>query len=269
MEQRLLELARIARLVWSMRWPNSLLIAALLAGPATAQAPAQKTAQVIQYDAEYEVRYKGRRVARAEFSVGAEDEGGYVFTSETQARGLLKLVAPHAAADRSHFRIVDGRIQPSRFEYEDGSRKGDDNFTLDFDASAGVVRITKAGGTRALPLAEGLLDRGTLQVALMRDLGDCKLPATYRYVDDDGVESYRYERIDDKPVETGIGTLKTVRFAQQGDNSSRRTILWLAPELAYLPVRMEQLRDGELETEFTLDSVTGIERREAGCSGFR
>jgi hypothetical protein len=244
-------------------------LAAALAGLAAAPAPAQDATTVVPYRADYSVRYKGRRVARAEFSVTAEGDGQYVYSSSTKARGLLKLVAPHPAVDRSRFRVTDGAIRPSRFEYEDGSRKGDDNFSIDFDAKTREAHIATADGSKSVPFDAGLLDRGTLQVALMRDLRACRTPGPYRYVDDEGIETYRYERIDDSPAETGIGTLETVRFAQQRENSSRRTILWLAPELAFLPVRMEQLRDGEVETVFTLESLDGIERRPTRCSGLR
>ena len=45
--------------------------------------------------------------------------------------------------------------------------------------------------------------------------------------------------------------------------------LSLARDFAYVPVRMEQLRNGETETVFSLASLTGIPRSESDCSGFR
>jgi len=237
--------------------------AALLPGLAAAQD------RITEYTAEYEVHYKGRRVARAEFGVTADAGGHYTFSASTRARGLLRLASPNPAVERSRFRVEDGSIRPSRFEFEDGSRRGEDNFAVEFDAAANEVRLTTSAGTTTLPGDAGLLDRGSLQVALMRELGACELPGPYRYVDDDGVRTYRYERIEDLPAETGIGALATVRFSQEREGSSRRTILWLAPDLAYLPVRIEQIRDGEIETVFSLESVAGIEREASGCSGFR
>ena len=103
----------------------------------------------------------------------------------------------------------------------------------------------------------------------MHDLGNCRLPDSYRSVDDDGVREYSYTRLEDRPTETGIGELKTVRLSQQREGSSRETILWLAPELAYLPVRIEQIRDGEIETVFTLDDLISIDSRPPTCSGLR
>ncbi|MGD8341392.1 MAG: DUF3108 domain-containing protein [Gammaproteobacteria bacterium] len=224
---------------------------------------------VIEYVAEYEVRYKGRRVARAEFSVAASPSGGYVFQSSTRARGVWRLASPNPAIDTSRFSLEDDRIIPNRFEFQDGSRKAEDSFSVEFDAAAGEARVSGPGGSGSYSFEPGLLDRGSLQVALMRDLGRCMAPGPYRYVDDDGITSYDYERLEDLETDTGMGTLETVRFSQHREGSSRTTVLWLAPGMAYLPVRIEQIRGGEVETVFTLEEASGIESAGPACSGFR
>lgn len=224
----------------------------------------------VPYDANYEVRYKGKRVARAEFSIVAEADGRFAFVSSTEARGLLKLVTPGPTVDRSEFRLdAAGRIEPIRFEYDDGSRKGDDSFVVDFDETAREVRISGAGDPKTLPFGDGLLDRGSLQVALMQSLSDCRLPRSMSYVDDDGISTYDYDRLDDETVDTGIGSFETVRLAQQAKGSSRRTVLSFASRLRYLLVRIEQFRNDELETVFSLDELEGIEPGPPACSGFR
>lgn len=240
------------------------LIACLPAGfPA-----AQGTADIVEYAAEYEVRYKGRHVANAEFSVARTAENRYEFRSTTRARGIWRIASPGPAEESSDFEVRGDQIVPLRFEYQDGSRKGEDNFAISFDEAAGEIHIDGQTGRQTLAFEAGLLDRGSLQVALMLDAAACELPGPYRYVDDDGQRIYRYEQLESRIAETGVGDLHTVRFSQQREGSSRTTVLWLASELAYLPVRIEQIRDGEIETSFTLDDLTGLERSTAGCSGF-
>jgi Protein of unknown function (DUF3108) len=247
---------------------HSITLPLVLAGFATGAVIAAEPETIARYTAEYEVETDGHHVANAEFRV-EENADGYVFSSSARARGVLRMIRPDPAVDRSEFSLVDGRIVPGTFRYEDGSRKGEDNFSVVFDRAAGEVRINTAGGTETLPLEAGILDRGSVQVALMRDLAACRLPGPYRYVDDDGIGEYRFERVDGLAAETGIGTLDTVRFSQQREGSSRQTIFWLAPELAFLPVRIDQFRNGELKTSFTLDDVEGLERKPSACSGFR
>jgi hypothetical protein len=245
------------------------LAAAALASLAGSVGLTAESSGVTEYQATYEVQYKGRRVAAAEFSVAANAASEFTFYSSTRARGLLRLAAPNPATEQSRFMIENGRLKPVDFNYADGSRKGEDNYAVEFDQAAREIRVTSESGPQILPLEHDLLDRGTLQVALMRDLTACKPPDAYRYVDDDGINLSRYERLDDQPAETGIGTLPTQRYSQQREGSSRKTVLWMAPELAYLPVRIEQFRNGELETVFSLDSVAGIERQASTCSGLR
>jgi hypothetical protein len=232
-------------------------------------APAADGDSVAEYSAEYEVRHNGNRVALAHFSVSAESAGGYVFGSVTEARGLLpRLAAPRPITERSRFTVAAGQLRPAAFSYEDGSRKGDDNYSIAFDAAAGSVRISSQAGNQTLTYEADLLDRGSLQVALMQGLAACRVPGAIRYVDDDGIRTYDYQRLEDRDTATGLGTVATVRLSQQRAGSSRRTIIWFARDYGYVPVRIEQFRDGEVDTEFTLASLTGIERSESACSGF-
>jgi hypothetical protein len=241
----------------------------LLAGLAGAAAFAAEPGAVAEYTAGYEVRNGGRHVANAEFRVARGEGGSFVYESSARARGMLRLLRPDPAVELSEFRAADDGVVPIGFRYEDGSRKGEDNFAVEFDRDAGLVRVTGPSGALTEPLEPGLLDRGSLQVELMRDLAACRLPGPYRYVDDDGIGEYRYERLEDLETQTGIGTLDTVRFAQRREGSSRETILWLAPALRFLPVRIEQIRNGELDTSFVLEELAGIAREAPPCPAFR
>jgi Protein of unknown function (DUF3108) len=234
-------------------------------------AVAEATAQsgIAEYRATYEVRHKGRRAADTEFSVAAAGNGEYLYASTTQARGLLKLLAPGPATEHSRLRVADGALQALQFEYVDGSRGGDDNFSIAFDRASGEVRITRADGLQTLALERDLLDRGSLQVALLRDLASCRMPGPYRWVDDDGIRTYSYERVEDATAETAAGDFPTVRFVQQREGSSRQSILWLAPSLSFVPVYVEQIEDGETVTVYTLESIAVSAPQTAECSGFR
>jgi hypothetical protein len=249
------------------------LAAGSLAGPALLLAVSQaiaSTGGITEYQAVYDVSY-GSFSGTGTFGVSAERDNEYVFASSIKIKGLVArtLLGKDPALEGSRFRLVGDGISPQRFWYEDGTRKGESNFTIDFDADGGAIRIAGTEVAKTLPFQDGLLDRGSLQVALMRDLAACTAPGPYRYVDDDGITSYTYEQLENRPAETGIGTLDTVRFEQQHAGSGRSTILWLAPDYAFVPVRIERFDDGELEWTFALDSLSGIEPAPTDCSGFR
>jgi hypothetical protein len=213
---------------------------------------------IATYTATYRVEYKGKEAGTAEFSVRALEGGVYEFSSRTLAKGLLKLARPNPAVERSRFRVENAAVRPLEFWYEDGSRSGDDNLHIEFDWQRGVATVGTTDARREMAVPEGVLDRGSLQVALMRDLAAAGAPRTYSLADADSVASYEYVDNGTAATATGVGPLATRVFTQQRAGSSRVTWLWVAPELEFLPVRIEQRRDGEVQTTYTLVTVTGL-----------
>jgi hypothetical protein len=209
--------------------------------------------------ATYRVDYKGKEAGTAEFSVRyLADRDVYEFRSRVQAKGMLKLARPNPAVERSEFRVDANGIRPLEFWYEDGSRSGEDNFHVVFDWQRNVATVSAAEARRELTLPAATLDRGSLQVALMRDLAATGAPGTYRLADEDSVAEYRYVDNGTATMPAGAGSVETRVFTQQREGSTRATWLWVAPEMHFLPVRIEQRRGGEVQTAFALVSVTGL-----------
>jgi Protein of unknown function (DUF3108) len=127
-----------------------------------------------------------------------------------------------------------------------------------FDWQRNIATVSDSDGRRELATPAGALDRGSMQVALMRDLAASGRPATYLLADEDSVNDYVYQDNGTATTQTKAGDFATQSLSQHRDGSSRSTILWLAPALRFLPVRMEQLKNGEVQTAFTLESVTGL-----------
>lgn len=215
---------------------------------------------VATYTAAYRAIYKGKEAGTAEFTVRyLADRDLYEFSSRVLAKGFLKLARPNPAVERSHFRSSASGIEPVEFWYEDGSRSGEDNFHVVFDWERRIATVSNEGGRRELALPGPSLDRGSLQVALMRDLASNGTPSAYRLADEDSVADYEYMDNGTATMQTGVGALETRVLTQQRAGSSRATWLWVAPELKFLPVRIEQRRDGEVQTAFELQSVTGLD----------
>ena len=216
--------------------------------------------EIASYIARYEVELRGRVAGTSQFSVSHDDERGiYTFSSRARARGLLRLARPREAVERSDFIVENGQIRPLEFRYEDGSRKGEDNVHMAFDWDAGLVTVDHGGESMQLELVPDALDRGSMQVALMRDIEANGRPGPYTLADEDGLATYAFVRQDDSEVTTPIGTFTAQRFLQRRDGSSRSTIIWVVPELRFLPVVIEQFRGDELRTRLLLQSVEGLE----------
>jgi hypothetical protein len=236
-----------------IRW--SIVAALAFAAPSALGADAT----VATYTATYRVIYKGKEAGTAEFGVRQlAEQDVYEFSSRVMAKGMLKLARPNPAVERSQFRVDAGGIRPLQFWYEDGSRSGEDNFKIEFDWARRVATVSNADARREIALPEAALDRGSLQVALMRDLAAAGAVRSFKLADEDGVVEYEYTDNGTATMPTGSGPVATRLLTQQRIGSSRTTSLWVAPELRFLPVRIEQRRDGEVQTAFELVSVTGL-----------
>ena len=216
-------------------------------------------APVATYTATYRVEYKGKDAGTAELTVRKlPDSDLYEFSSTVMAKGLLKLARPKPAVERSHFRVDADGIRPVEFWYEDGSRSGEDNVHVVFDWDRGVVTFNSAEARREMAVPNGAVDRGTLQVARMRDFASPNVPRGYTIVDDDSVAEYEYTDNGTATITTKTGSHATRVFTQQRAGSSRTTQLWVAPDLKFLPLRIEQRRDGAVQTALVLVSVDGL-----------
>jgi hypothetical protein len=214
---------------------------------------------IATYTATYRFAYKGKEAGTSEFAVSyLADRDVYEFNSRVLAKGFLKLVRPNPAVERSYFRLADNGVQSLEYWFEDGSRSGEENVHIEFDWERRVAPVSGPEARRELALPEAALDRGSLQVALMRDLATAGALPTYRLADEDSVAEYEYVDNGTATIATGVGPVATRVLLQQRPGSSRATWLWVAPELRFLPVRIERHRNGEVQTAFELVSVNGL-----------
>ncbi len=241
-----------------MRRPKLTVLAALLAALSSGAVVASP-GSVPTYEARYDVEYKGRRVGESVQRV-VHDAGTstYRFESVTSARGIARLLRPRPVVEHSTFELVANGVRPLEFRIDDGTRKGDDDVEVEFDWAAGTARIVTSTGRAEVPLASGVHDRATLQIALMLELEAGREPRRHDLIDDETVKRYTYEVDGTETLETPAGTHETIRVVQRRDGSSRHTIIWTAPALHHLPVKIEQRRDGETLTTLTLAAIDGL-----------
>lgn len=208
------------------------------------------------YDAVYEVYDRDRAVGDAEFSLTLLDaeRGIYEFRSVSRVRGLYRLFVPRPAEELSIFVLEDVRIRPLAYSLHDGTRRNRSSFNVEFDWETDRATIT-AGETRLEPqLLPGMLDRGSLQVALML-LGDDFTAEQVTLLDQDGPEIHDLRAAGEETLDTALGRLLARKLIQQRLGSSRRTVVWLAQGLQGLPVRIERQNDGVTRAAFQLVSV--------------
>jgi hypothetical protein len=205
------------------------------------------------YRAIYDIRYKDRLVGESEITVIKNQVNGtYIFSSKSNATGLLKLIAPKTLVEISEFSYNHNHIQPQQYSFENGRNRG--SYSVSFNWDENIVITTENNQITQSTLVPGTLDHGSMQVAIMLKMQQSE-PLSQTIRDDDGIREYDYSLVGEEIIETSLGPITAKKLIQQRRNSSRQTVLWLAKDFQYLPVRIEQKKNNASRVILEIQSL--------------
>jgi hypothetical protein len=201
------------------------------------------------------VEWRGMSAGTSVLELTRNSPTEWTYKSSNTARGLFRIALPDTITQVSHFKIDNGRVVPLTYVGDDGSSDTRRDVSLKFDWGAHKVTGTSENNPVDQPLAPGVQDGLSVQIALMCALASGNVPASFRLIDKDEVKEYQYTREGDAKLDTPIGKLETVIYRSQKAGSSRATRLWIAPSLGFLPVRAEQSKRDKRELQLTIRAV--------------
>lgn len=181
--------------------------------------------------------------------------GGWLYQSTTVAEGLAALFVDEPIVDTVRLVPHNGAPRPVVYRHEGE----DESVRVVFDWAAGVARVRQNGERRTVALKPGTRDPFSAILRVMRALAAGKRAVAFPGIDEDRErERLRFKATGRARVRVPLGTYETVRVQRVRDDG-RATITWLAPELGWLPVRVEQYEDGELVARLALTALNGEE----------
>jgi hypothetical protein len=214
---------------------------------------ASLAAQDLQpFKATYSIRWNGMPAATGELELERLPEGRWAYHSRVRARLLARVKIPANQVQRSEFHIVDHRVVPLSFTSSDDPRQ-----QIAFDWEAGRITGTLDGKALDLPTQPGLLDPLSAQVALMQELLSGRVPARFVLVDEDRIKDYQYAVESSEEIQSVAGTHRADIFSSRRPGSRKATFFWCAPDLGYIPLKVER-RDGRT-VQLTM-TLTSLER---------
>jgi hypothetical protein len=231
-------------------WPLLLLLAGLVPEAATAD-------DLKPFSASYAINWHGlSATSRVELERLAD--GRWSYSSETATPRLI----PHSwlpgevLPRRSVFRFQNEQLIPETFTVDDGTSNDSKDQHIVFDWSAGRVLGTAERKPVDLPTQPGLLDELSIHVALMHALLMGHTPDHFIIVDGNRVKDYMYTAQGKERLTTSVGEYDTLIFRSSREGSRKTTWFWCAPELGYLPLKVEG-RDGRsVEMTMRVQQVT-------------
>lgn len=230
-----------------------LLLASALAllNPLTgAAAMADNGVQLTAFEARYKVRMSGLR-GRMTMSL-ARTDGQYQAQSLLKPKGLASVFAGGELLESVSFDIAEDRVRPLQYTLRDKIARNDESGALNFDWSAGTATGEHDGKPLNYDIDPLTLDRLSLQYALMLDLLHGRSAPSYTMLDGDRRKTITISQAGDQTIKVPFGRFEVREVRHQNQGSSRRTVLYCARDLGYLPVRIEQYKNDDLRVRAEL-----------------
>ncbi len=217
--------------------------------------PAVEAAAPLEpFTVRYEVRHNSMLLARMERSLRRGANGTWVLESVSKPAGFLSTVLRDHIVERSIWEYVAERPRPLKYEYHHTGRKDERHVVLDFDWDRGSVTNTVNNDPWQMKIPDDAQDKLLYQYTMMLDMQDGGIGREYHVADGGELKIYRYEVVGREELRTPVGRLKTIKLERM--HGDRRTVIWCAIDLGYLPVRLEQHRDRRMVAV----TVSAIER---------
>jgi hypothetical protein len=230
-----------------MRRLIAILLVFSLSVPALAHTP---------YTATYEAKGSGFN-ARNEITLVPPDASSRIeYRSVSKARGVAKIVKGDPIIEYTAFEEVDGEFLPIEYHYlfnDSGSKR---DAWIFFDRENLVAKSLYMTEIVELDIRAEHVDRLLETLVFRADLMAGTVAESYAYVERNTLREAVYEKLGTEAIKTKAGSFDTVKYRRYRIGSSRSTLIWFAPELEYLPVRMQHFNKDKSTGTVNLERYT-------------
>lgn len=198
------------------------------------------------YQASYTLFRKGSELGKGHRKLSKTDNG-YQLTSSSNISWLL---LSDTRKETSDFSIEKDIFVPQKYYYErtGTGRDREEKITFADDKITSVYKNNK----NVIKPIQLTFDPLIYQLALRKDLIENKKILSYHMVRRGKETNYIFERVAEESVQTPIGRFDAVKLRRVRENSSRETLIWVAPSLNYSVIKMSQYKDGQQQAELQL-----------------
>jgi hypothetical protein len=212
-------------------------------------------ASTFEFDAIYNVYRGGLNVAKMHRTL-SNTEDGQILYSETKTTGIVSLFRKDKIIEKSIWKNINGKLEPEFYEYDRSGTKKPRNVTVKFDWVKNQITNSINGSSWKMQTEEGVIDKLLYQYFIMLDLQQGKTNFQYQIADGGKEKTYIFETIGEEIINTPIGKLRTIKLIRIRKDSDRTDIFWCAPDMNFLPVKLEITDDGE-KTTVIINSLKG------------
>ena len=211
------------------------------------------------FDAVYSMEKYDTKIAEIKLMLRHKDNN-ITYESHSKAKGILALLNDDRVDEISQLQWNE-KLNHVRLQNYQLIRKNKNNknqqFSLIWDDQNNITANGRyAGKTFKLSTSNLIWDRLSVQLALSADLkssSEIQNKYSYNIIDKGKLIQYQFEYLQNEIIRVGDKQYNAVKIKRPHASGKRTTLLWLARDLDFLPVKIEQYRKGELHLSMLLD----------------
>ena len=208
------------------------------------------------FEADYTIERGIFDVGHIRLRFQVDPDGNYKYKSVTEVAGFISWFRDDRVMESSHGRLDTSGVVPDRYRFARTGGKGDKQVTVRFDWNSEQVENTVDGQSWAMAVPHGTLDKLVVQLAMMRNLQVDIQNQHFKVADGGKLKDFRIHIRGREALDVPAGHFETIKVEKTPEYGSRKTFLWLAPALGYLPVRIMRIENDGAEYYSVLDSVS-------------
>jgi hypothetical protein len=229
------------------------LVTSIVAGPFLSAAAGER---LPDFSARYTIRKAGLNVIRTTFTL-KRGPGTIEYRSAAEPIGIASwFFGDHRIYELSLLKRVDEKVIPLEYRYihKGSDENRNEHYVYDWDTQR--AQVNYRGEQKTLKIPVGTLDNFSLQLALIQDAGEGREKMTYPVISKGELKTYTFINLGTETVETRLGDFEAIGLERRKDDENNTTYTtWYAPELHYLPVKLENREQGDVVLNLTLEEV--------------
>jgi len=212
---------------------------------------------LVPFKARYSVGNNTLVAGRADIELTQiEPSMEWQYSLTTKPTGLFRLTGKGNLQESARFQIVDENnalfIQPKTYTFRQDNKQSR-AIDATFIWSQKQLYFKRGDDNGVINTSANTLDRMTMIVAMMSNLTAESDTVIMSSFDSGKLKELQLANEGLETIKTALGDVETVRVRRTNlAGSTRETITWFAPSLNYVPVRIEQLKNGDLVARLSI-----------------
>ena len=208
------------------------------------------------FSASFSVSRGAIPLGKLELELSFDENRRYTYHAHTQPGFLAGWFSGDEIVEESRGEIAPELVVPGEYSYRESDDE-EDNAEIRFDWQELKAYTSSGGVTWAQDIESGIQDRLSQQLMMRLELSRSKREVSYRVADGGKLKTYQFRVVEEETLETPLGELHCLKVERSKESRKPDYTIWFAPQLDYLPVRIERRRKGK-RYKMELESLEGI-----------